>query len=314
MKTQKIDKDDTLEEMSAAGGGAMAFSPVSSEQETEIREMIRKSIKIYSKRNKKLSQESLQEQKLRNVIRSLILEQDEAETSEVTSPNSTWKNVLGDLLNYLIPLMREKYVQLQTNMTERDGFKNYVQNYFTEQFGQIDNADRIAEENRLAEEEKTPKIDQIKVKVKSQNPDFLDVDDKSPREKPEKKTKEEPELKNAQTFEEIGQQFAEEFVTSIGDRVKNDYSRKLPAQDNSREEFKRVFFANINSWYDIWDENEPVSMADSAPDEFSPPPEEEGSIGGEDSDIVDSQPSELSRDGEETLEEDLFSLLEADLA
>lgn len=300
-------KHDKIEEMSAAAAVTGAPVATKSSEEDKLRKMIRKSITLYSITKNKTKKENVQEQKLRKIIRNLIKERLEEQEEEV-SGNTTWKNVLGDLLNYMIPLMREKYTQLQTNMTERQGFKEFVQTYFNSQFEQIDNADELAKQKELEEQENTPKIIRIKDGVKSRNPDFFDdVDDKSQKNKSVKK-KEEPETKrDAQTYEEIGQNFAEEFVNSIGDRVKDDYSKKLPAQDNSREEFKRVFFANIESWYEIWDENEPVSQQDQPTE-----PEQEEPDSPEAGDLVPGE-EVVSGDDQPEAETDLFELLDSDL-
>lgn len=304
MTSAKSQSDVSLDETSSMASGAVSFGASNSAGEEEIREMIRKSIKIYSKKRNNLSQEQIQENKLRNIIRKLILEQEDAEQDSVS--DGTWKNVLGELLNIVIPQMREKYVQLQTNMVERQGFKDYVSNYYSNQFEQVDNADQLQREKELEEQEKVPKIDQIKVKVRANNPDFIDIDDKSPRDKPEKKKKEDQESRDAQTDEEIGQTFAEEFVQSVGERVVKDYRTKVK-KGQDRENFKRVFFANIDSWYDIWDENEPVSMQ-GQPTDLSEPDQEES---GGDLDL-DLPPDEAGL-ADEPLDEDLLGLLEADL-
>jgi hypothetical protein len=292
-----------LEETSVSS--AISMGPVATDtEEDKLREVIRKSIKIYSRKKHSLRQENLQEQKLRNFIRILIKEQAEEQES---AGNTTWKNVLGELLNYIIPLMREKYTQLQTNMTERAGFKDFVKTYFDSQFDQIDNADAIAKQKELEEQENIPKIDQIKLRVKEKNKDFIDVDDKSQNNKSTKKKEEPEKQKDAQSYEEIGQTFAQEFVDLIGDSVKDNYSKKIPAQDNSREEFKRVFFANIESWYEIWDENAPVSQADDVPVE-----PELGDLSSPEE--TSNEPEDVESDIDIGLDEDLFGMLEADLA
>lgn len=304
MKLNNLKSKDSIEETSSAGGGAVSFGA----GEERIREVIRNSIKIYSRKKKNLSQESLQETKLRNLVKKLILEQAEGEETQGDVPvDGTWKNVLSELLNIVIPQMREKYTQLQTNIDERNGFKEYVSKYYNNQFQQVDNADQLQKQQELEEQEKLPKIDQLKVKVRTSNPDFIDIDDKSPREKPEKKKKEEPKDIDAQTDQEIGQTFADEFVQSVGDRVLKDYKTKVK-KGSDRENFKRVFFANIDSWYEIWDENEPVSNATGMSSIDEPVPE----LGGAE-EVAGSEAEPPLEPEEETLEEDLFSLLEADL-
>lgn len=306
MNKETNDMSNKLEEMSAMGAGAVSGSPVQAQEEA-LRKAIRRSIKVYSKNKNKVSQEQIKEQKLRTVIRNLLKEQE-----ETVSQNKTWMNVLSELLNYMIPLMRDKYVQLQTNMDERQGFKDTVGTYFNQQFRQIDNTEEV-EKEKLDEEEAERQanmsgVDKIKLRIKQGNPDFIDIDDGSTKGTPKQKKKE-PESKNAQSYHESGSQFAEEFIKSIGDRVKDDYSRKIPANAD-RDDFKRTFFSNLTSWYEIWDENEPVS---GGSEEFTPvadelPDQESGEIEQGD-EILQSPESEL----EEDFGLDLLEILDSDL-
>lgn len=297
MNTENNNTEEKLEEMSAVGAGSIAMSPSSSKEEA-LRQAIRKSIKIYSKNKNKTSQENLKEEKLRSVIRNLIKEQE-----ETVSQNKTWMNVLSELLNYMIPLMRDKYTQLQTNIDEREGFKQTVDTYFQQQFRQIDNTEEV-EQEKLEEEEaereaNMSNVDKIKLRVKSSNPDFIDIDDGSNKGAPKQKKKE-PESKNAQSYQESGAQFAEEFIKSIGDRVRDDYARKIPA-NTDRDDFKNTFFSNLESWYQIWDENEPVSQSEDLPVDTGD--QEMGSDDiAVDSDMID-----------EEFEVDLLEILDSDL-
>ena len=306
MKTDLGIKEEKLEEMSAMGAGAVSGVPVKGQEEA-LRKAIRRSIKVYSKNKNKVSQEQIKEQKLRTVIRNLLKEQE-----ETVSQNKTWMNVLSDLLNYMIPLMRDKYVQLQTNMDERQGFKDTVNVYFEQQFRQIDNTEEV-EQEKLEEEEAEREanmsdVDKIKLRVKSSNPDFIDIDDGSSKGTPKQKKKE-PEGKNAQSYQESGSQFAEEFIKSIGDRVRDDYSRKIPA-NTDRDDFKRTFFSNLTSWYEIWDENEPVS---GASEEFSSDLEDTSIQEPEEVEQGDEIPPSPESELEEDFGLDLLEILDSDL-
>lgn len=306
MNKENNDMSNKLEEMSAMSTGAISGSPVK-RQEEALRKAIRRSIKVYSKNKNKVSQEQIKEQKLRTVIRDLLREQE-----ETVSQNKTWMNVLSELLNYMIPLMRDKYVQLQTNMDERQGFKDTVETYFNQQFRQIDNTDEV-EQEKLEEEEAERQanmsdVDKIKLRVKSSNPDFIDIDDGSNKSAPKQKKKE-PESKNAQSYQESGSQFAEEFIKSIGDRVRDDYSRKIPA-NTDRDDFKRTFFSNLTSWYEIWDENQPVSgESEEISSDLEDPSIQEPEEMEQGDEIPQSSDSEL----EEDFGLDLLEILDSDL-
>lgn len=307
MNKENSEMSNKLEEMSSMGSGAISGVPAVSDEKS-LRKAIRRSIKVYSKNKNKLSQEQIKEQKLRTVIRDLLKEQE-----ETVSQNKTWMNVLSELLNYMIPLMRDKYVQLQTNMDERQGFKDTVNTYFEQQFRQIDNTEEV-EQEKLEEEEAERQAnmsgaDKIKLRIKQDNPDFIDIDDGSSKGAPKQKKKE-PEGKNAQSYQESGSQFAEEFIKSIGDRVRDDYSRKIPA-NTDRDDFKRTFFSNLASWYEIWDENEPVS---GESEDFSSDLEDTSIQEPEGMEQGDEIPPSSGSESEEDFDLDLLEIFDSDLA
>ena len=89
--------------------------------ELKLREYIRNKIK--SLRHEKIKAEMLQEQQLRQVIRSVLAEGD---ISDIHPHRSTGINVLEDLLKKMVPTLRTDYKRLTTDKTQRDSFRAHL--------------------------------------------------------------------------------------------------------------------------------------------------------------------------------------------
>jgi hypothetical protein len=81
-----------------------------------IREHIRNRIKF------KIKQQSLAEQKLRNVIRILL----ETEAGSEEPSEYTGINVLANLLEKVIPIIEDDYKMLTTSSEQRESFRNHI--------------------------------------------------------------------------------------------------------------------------------------------------------------------------------------------
>jgi hypothetical protein len=260
-----MEKTESLKELSSVAGGSVegamvADSDVLAEEE-EFRAAVREILNQYSKKSKVLSdKEKLEEQKLRNSIRKYISEK----KSNDPSMDTTWANVLRDVLNKIIPQMRISYTQLQTNMDERLGFKQKVMDTFKELFYQIDNPEEQELKEQEQEQNNLSETEKLKINIKSDNPNFFDdINDGSEKESVKKKdTKDikDTKIKVSQDSYEVGQVFADEFLNSTSGQVQNAYSSKLSGPED-RELFKKTFFDNLLSWIRIWDTNKPVSQS-----------------------------------------------------
>jgi len=89
-------------------------------QEQILREYVRKAIKTsLKKRETKI----FEEQKLRNLVRSLIKE---VEVPEEVPHNSTGINVLEELLKKIVPILEDAYKGLTSNTEQRQSFRAHV--------------------------------------------------------------------------------------------------------------------------------------------------------------------------------------------
>jgi hypothetical protein len=257
MTTETI---DNIEEMSASGTGAVMGAAKSEPDEKDkdvedkLRSIIRESIRLYAKKKQMLSQEDLQEQKIRQAIRKILLSE---KASKDPAPSSTLEGVMRSLLNNIVPQIRIDYMKLQTNEEERQGFKDYFYNAISQT---IDVAhDQVNPEDTEKELE-----EQEKIVFKSDDPDFINGVSDGTDSAEGKQEEEKQDSKNISSYYDRGQNFGETAFNAIKDRIQNAvYSQIVPEE---YPEFVKVLNANLQAWFKIWDTNrteeEPVPEAE----------------------------------------------------
>lgn len=325
--SNKIARNEELvKETSAVGAGVMHFSPAKQDEE-KLREVIRKSIKIYSKHKKKLSQESLQEQKLRNVVKSLI---SEMKQNSFPTPTSTLEGYLSEFFNNsgLYQSIRSKFYQLQTDREEKVGFirtflerSNEVMsmsNSSEEQANELNEEDKETEERKSREEEILSKWNAFTPSEVSKS-----IKLKQKEEKDSKKEQESEQVNNepAATYEQRGSDAAREiFEQRVEDELKKIMLKFIGEE---KEQGKISIMQNFAAWFDMWtDDAEQIDQflgEELRKYNIPVPPQMDQQASVEepvttDGDISVDEP-EVPEDSEteEPLEEDLFDLLEMDL-
>ena len=272
MTTENI---DNIEEMSSMGAGAVAGATketADKDNEERLRSIIRESIKLYARQKDLLSKEVVQEQKIRQAIKNIILSE---KASKDPAPSSTLEGVMRSLLNNVVPQIRIDYMKLQTNEEERQGFKDYFYNAVSQT---IDVAHDQMNPNNTEEELE----EQEKVVFKSDDPDFINGVTDGTEGEQEKKEEGEPETRNISSYYDRGQNFGETAFNAIKDRIQNAvYSQIVPEE---YPQFVKVLNANLQAWFKIWDTNrteeEPVpeapeELGGGVPDTSLASPEEE---------------------------------------
>ena len=143
-------------------------------EELVLREQIRGAIKIIQQRRQiKRSYELLDEEKLRGIIQSLLMEGQSAVAS-VAKHDSTGINALEDLLRNtnVLSVLETGYKSLTTNQEQRESYKNHILNAIE---------DTLApEESRKAAGEDGELVEAIDIEVADRpedDPDFINVDD-----------------------------------------------------------------------------------------------------------------------------------------
>ena len=111
--------------MSGAGGGAFqgqaGAKKMNQEEETIIREYIRKKIKKF--RSSLIKERNEKEYELRKIIRTLLKEGD---ISDIHPHRSTAINILEDVLKKAIPTLRTDYKRMTTSDNQRKSFRAHV--------------------------------------------------------------------------------------------------------------------------------------------------------------------------------------------
>lgn len=297
MKVLEQGKTEEIQEVSAmsAGGIEAPANSLSKEEEdkkeNKLRSMIREVLKAYVRNKQNLSKQEMFESKLRESIRNILLEKQ----SKDPPPGSTLEGIMRSLLNNIVPQLRIQYMQMQSKDEERQGFKDYFYNA-------VENITDLTKDQRAAEEEEgSMELEELKLNFKPDDPDFISgVFDGS--EEPEKKTKSTKgnSKKDISSYYERGQNFGEKAFMAVKDRIQDAVASQIVPEEYP--EFEKLLNSNLQAWFKIWDQNKTNS---SQPEPSQEQPEDE-------------QPSELALDEvppeEVALEEDLFSLLESDLA
>jgi hypothetical protein len=331
------DVKQNLEEMSAAGAGAIAFSP-KVEGEERLREVIRKSIKIYSKKKNKLSQEQIKEQKLRNVIRNLITE---AKQSSFPRPTSTMEGILSKFFNSsgIYESVRDQFYELQTDREEKVGFIKTFLERSSEVMMSPDGGDnKEAEELQEVGEEATDEAEPVSREknildkwgafVPSDIEKDLKINVKPKKDKSQdpKTKKDSPEEEQIESFEKRG---ADSAIEIFEQRIKNELRKiMLKLLGDEKEGARVLVLQNFAAWFDMWtedsdemdkfliqclrDNNVPIPEQFKVPEDMPEEPVDSdlADLTTDDSGGIDT---DLPAEEETNLEEDLFSLLEQDL-
>lgn len=324
MTTHKNNSEKNLEEVSAASGGAMSFS--ASKQEEVLRDTIRRSIRLYSKTKKNKKQENLQEDKIREIIRVLI---NEAKQSSFPKPESTLQGILSKFFNStgMYETIRDSFYELQTNEEEKIGFIRT----FLERANEILSMQLSAEEpeEELKEEDEEPeqksREEEILDKWGAFTPSGVDKDLKKLKVKSKSEEKKEdtkdPEDMQVDSFEARGANSAR----AIFEQRLQDELRKIMLNliGDEKEQGRVSIMQNFAAWFDMWteDSDEMTGFLSQELEKNNvplPPGWENMSSDSTEGDVA-TEP-ELAADSEEEditepdLEEDLFELLDTDLA
>ena len=240
--------------------------------ENKLRSVIRESIKLYANKKQMLSAERLQEEKLREIVRKIIVKEGKRlvveKQSKDPAPASTLEGVMRTLLNNIIPTIRLDYVRLQTNQEEREGFKDYFYNA-------VEKIIQLSLDQRNTEEQPEELEEQDKITLKSDDPDFISgVEDGTEEDKPESSEKSSEEsTKDITSYFERGQNFGQKTFGAIKDRIENVVFSEIVPEEYP--EFVRVLNANFKSWFGIWDQNRTQDQeVPEIPDQETPPPEQ----------------------------------------
>ena len=221
--------------------------------ELVLRESIRKVVKlVLEKRNREQKEQLLEEQRLRGIIRRLILVEGSGVSDDIPH-QSTGINVLRDLLKKLVPQMEIHYKQLTTNQEQRASFRAHVLNALknilapSQAIAAINEQDEI--EVSFDEESDTPNLG---------DEAFIDLDDE---EMPE-----EEDTFGIPGEETTGRNKAEQFMNKIEGQVQSEYESL--GSDQDREQFYDYLLTNVKLHMDTFEDDLAADLEEPTTPEY----------------------------------------------
>ena len=332
ISSKKTTDVDQIDEMSSMAGGAVEGGAAFNRNEDKLREMIRKSIKLYSKKKNKPKKENVQEQKLRNIIKKIIIE---AKESSLAQPTSTLEGILRSFFNSsgIYETVRDEFYQLATHRDEKIGFIRTFLERSNEAL-QVPSADAENEQDGEPEEdlqeeeaEEDSREDKILKKWDAFVPAEIEkekvvIKKKKEAEKKEKDKKpEEPEIED---YTARGSSAAREVMEQ---RVQSELEKILSKLIGEEKERARVsILQNFAAWFDMWTEDSDEMtqfLASTLEANNVPVPEQLQEPEAAPSDLGEPEEQDMvpdNDDGEEIVagdvddaEPDLMELLDGDL-
>jgi len=274
-----VKKQENIDEMSAVAGGSVegranGLSPQCKKcklpeqyyiqrkhliDELRLRKVIQETIK----NNKKAK--SLQEQRLRTIIKTLITEA--KKDIEDTPHSSTAINLLEDLLKQILPNLETEFKSLTTSKEQRDSFRAHIVSAVhtlieTEDInkkggelgaeGELLNIDEQEEE---VEEEIDVKVSDIEAEDDDK---FIDI---NAIPEPE----EEEDTFGIEGQDETGRAMAQEAFNNIEKNIAETYA--ILHDDEDEELFRDYLVTNLKLYFDKW-ESELGTVAEPTTDEY----------------------------------------------
>ena len=230
-----------------------------------LREHIRDSLRSIKKKQKlSLFKEKLEEFKLRKMIRSLIKEAEDIPTHE-----STGINVLADLLETIVPILKSFYKKLGTDIEQRKSFRAHtikaVQNLLSpiavmyKAGGTVGGpaspqgrpdvpATEVVEEAKNLKE-KT----EIKLSAAEKDPAFIPLkSDKKEQEQTSEPPKPEDAFQEIPQEDETGRNIALQSFKRIEKQIREAYS--LLANEDDRNLFYDYLVTNLKLYFDKFED------------------------------------------------------------
>ena len=230
-------------------------------QEMKLRRFVRKAIKIAAKKRQIKELDALkEEQKLRGIIQNLLNEKSGVDSDTDPAPyRSTAMNLLADVLNVLLPIVKPNYRKLASEenyVDQRKSFRDNVLSAVDTFFdtlrgmsgGEAGTEDPIS--LNLSEIMSLAEVD-INVDVDTdENPNMIVPD----KEKPKKKSKEEEEEDDFQSFsiegsEGTGARMAFNSLNNSNffDEIQKTY--KILDNQKDKQEFESYLIHNLDLWF-----------------------------------------------------------------
>jgi len=250
-------------------------------QELILREQIRDLAKeAYANHSHKQNQQVLEENKLRDLIRKLVLE-----AAEDPSPHeNTGINVLADLLKKIIPQVETEYKLLTTDPEQRESFRAHVVNAAQNALATTRVTDKSQEgDMEMAlppmQEQEDEEVDinlDVKAGAEQDDEKFIDIEDAPTPEEGE----EEEDTFGLEGEDETGRNFAQRAFEKIEKQILEAYA--LLSNEEDKQLFYDYLITNLKLYFDKFEDELSSSLPEPTTDEYEEEAEEgEEELGGE---------------------------------
>jgi hypothetical protein len=233
-----------------------------------LREYVRDVLRQTKKMQKKqFLQEEIEKNKLRKTIRQLIREAEDIVTHE-----STGINVLADLLETIIPILKSFYKKLGTDIQQRKSFRAHiiksVQNMLAPisvmfkaggTVGKPEEERPEVADQELVEEDETNEDIKINIKGKGEDEDpaFIPLKaDRKEKEEADAEQQEEPKPEDAfvkiEGEDETGRNIALQAFKRVEKQTREAYS--ILANEEDRDLFYTYLITNLKLYFDKFED------------------------------------------------------------
>ena len=225
-------------------------------QELKLRRFIRKAIRLKQAKDNKQKQIVLEEEeKLRTIIRRLIVEGDVDSDTKPAPYASTALSALADAFNQILPVLKTGLRKL-SKPEERRSYRAHVLQKFDSIFSNLEGLDVEAPgaigEGDLNEQEED--VDKLTIKVDDRPDDAMVVPDfEKDRFKPKEEKKLEPDEDDIQnlvisTEDPVGARFAFNTINNSNIEKLLGDNRKLLPTEEYKQQFKDYAMYNADLW------------------------------------------------------------------
>jgi len=265
-------------------------------EEELLRENVRKAIRIVVQRRHKDEQSKLMEEnRLRSLVRKMIIKEVAVADTDPTPHQSTGINVLEDLLKKIIPVLETDFKILTTSEEQRLSFRAHVINAAKNTLAPVKTTIHAGDKNETEEIQEQDVEVKIGDAARPEDDDaFIDI-----RSDKEKSGDEEPELSPEEEFGQgvddhdlTGRNMAYSSYKKIETNILDAY--ELLSADEDRELFYDYLITNLKLYFDKFEDElagqleEPSTPEyEDAKDELDSEemPEEEEDLAGEEEEV-----------------------------
>ena len=239
-------------------------------QEKRLREVLRMLLKEYL--NQKHKKTLSDEKKLRQFVRTLIMEDVSADVATGQPQRSTGINALRSLLKNIIPTVEEAYKELTTSVEQRDSFRAHI-------LTAVNNSLVPATVNLIASEEGEEELEEkVDVDIEVEEDKFIPA-------RPEDEEEEEPPPEEADTpFQQIddmnttGRNFASTTFNKIEKQILAAYE-DIYADKEDREGFRDYLLTNLKLYFDRFEKELQPNVTEPESPDYSAEKDEEIDFG-----------------------------------